>query len=49
MARPRCLDGLRVLRLAIFNVLRLIQHNSVEFYPAIVLRIAPQQRVTCDD
>ena len=49
MARPGGFDRLRVLRLAILDVLRLIQHEGVELDSAILLRVAPQQRVTGDD
>ena len=40
---------LRVLRLAVFDVLRFVEHHGVEFQPAILLRVAPNQRVAGDD
>ncbi len=41
--------GLRILRLAVLDVLRLVQHDGVEFQSAIFFRIAADERVARDD
>ena len=49
MVRADGLDGLGVLRLAILDVLRFVQHDGVESQAAIMFGVAPQQGVTGDD
>jgi hypothetical protein len=45
MLRPHGFHRLRVLRLAILDVLGFVEHHGVELDLAILLRIAPNQRI----
>ena len=49
MLRAHCFHRLGVLRLAVFDVLRLVERDGVEFQPAIFFRIAANERVTRHD
>ena len=47
--RRHGLDRLRVLGLPVLDVLRFVQHQRVEFQPAIQFGVAADQRVACQD
>ena len=49
MPRPHRFHRLRVLRLAVLDVLRLVERDGVKFQPAILFRIAADQRVARHD
>ncbi|NDH54748.1 MAG: hypothetical protein EBY24_22860 [Betaproteobacteria bacterium] len=46
MPRPDGLHRLRIPGLPVFDVLGLVQHDSVEFQAVIALRIPPDQCIT---
>ena len=49
MLRPHRLHRLRILGLPVLDVLRLVEHDGIEFQPAIFFRIATDERVAGHD